>query len=362
MEQVDIGAAGGCELEAVRPLRRSRHARDRTWKNRAKVSACTSALFPWEAVLGHLGSHPRSLILLQMVNRHLRQLLATDHPFWQRIYARNFFVKSYLAKRVRDPQFPQLQLWKLSTNDVAYYTGGLHVDKGVPATDLPPKEALTAYIRKWFALKHGTRCGLCGCRFRHDVYWSLGKRVCRLCVADNVVSAHELHATYGLDFSLIAKDVARRVFYFTATPAPKEDRVPATRLGAGDAHARAAQYLFWRPHLEKLFDLPERRREQERRRLASCQLAARFRRRWVVQLRAWMERYARKSIDCFLIRLFRNERSRVLFPYKGAATPGGPDWAFPETRPKTRYTAATGEPVVALYRRVWEYEDWCVPE
>ena len=350
-------------MEAVegkaRPLRRNKQARDRTWRNRHKVSACTSALFPWEVVVGHLSRHPRSLILMQMVNRPLRQLLASSHAFWQGVYKRNFFYKAYLTKQVRDPRFPQLKLWKNGPLELAYYIGPLHVDPGVPAVDLPPKEVLTGYIRKWFALKHGTRCGLCGCRYRHDVHWSLGRRVCRLCIAGNVVGASELHGTYGLDYSLISKRVARRVWYFSEAPHPGEDKMPWTAVKAGDA--RAPQLLFWRPHLEAIFDLPACRREQARRRDAAGLLASVVRRSWLFRTRVWLEQHARRSIDCFLVRVNRNERVRCLAPYASfKSATGGPHWAFPEAREHTRYMARTGESVVTLYRRMGDHEDWCV--
>jgi hypothetical protein len=348
--------AGRCTQVSVRALRPSKQARQRTWKNRHKVSACTSAVFPWEVVLGHLRRHTRSLILIQMVNRHLRHLLATDHMFWQRLYVSNFFVKSFLTKRVRDPHFPTLSLWKKSALDVAYYIGSLHVDQN--ATQLPSMEALTAYIRKWFALRHGTRCGLCGCRYRHDVYWSLGMRACKLCVQDNMVSAYELHSNYGLDFACISREIAKKVFYISVVPLPGEDRMPHTALWG--EQAKAAQYLFWRPHLERLYDLPQKRAEQDERRRSAKLLSSAVRRLWLFQKRVWLEKHSRKSIDCYLVRVFRNERIRALFPYKHAIQPGGPDWAFPEARARCRHTAHTNEPVAALFRRVWEHEDWCV--
>ena len=347
----------------MRPLKRRRH-RGRTWSNRNKLSACTSKNFPWEVVMGFVQSHPRSLILMQMVSKGLRQQIATDHLFWQRIYAKNFFIKSYLCRSVKDPSLPDLSLWKVELTGLARYLGGLHIDRDADAAQLPAMDTLTAYIRKWHRLENGTRCGMCGCRFRHDVYWSLGMRVCRLCMAQNSVSAYEMFHEYGLEYMEVAAKARNRVFYYNLTISPTEDRVSFCGVHPSDFQCRTYNYMFWRPHLAVCYDLPALRNEQRERRRAGALLSAVARRPWVVAQRLRLGQHARCSIDCFVTAVYRNERRRCGHRYGKASLasrPSGSDWAFPEPRSVPRYTARTGKSLKGLARALWANEDSCVP-
>ena len=78
---------------------------------------------------------------------------------------------------------------------------------------LPPtfNDFFTSNVRR------ATRCSMCGCRYRHEPYWSLRMRVCRLCMEANTVSSEELCFKYWVDYSdLILKAVnllRRRQFW-----------------------------------------------------------------------------------------------------------------------------------------------------
>lgn len=211
----------------MRPLKRQR-GRDRKWAMRPKVSACTSVDFPWEVVMGFVRGRARSVILMQMVSKGVRQTLLSDHLFWQRLFARDFHVKAYLYQRVRDPRFPELRLWKADLTSLARYIGPLHIYASAKEEQLPPKEALTSYICKWFALQYGPRCGVCGCRHRHEPYWSLGMRVCRLCMAGNSLSAYEMSRDYALEYTAVASKARHRIWYYSVAAGLGEDRVPFT--------------------------------------------------------------------------------------------------------------------------------------
>lgn len=346
----------------MRPLKR-RRGRDRKWAARHKVSACTAVNFPWEVVMGFVSDHSRSVILMQMVSKGLRQTLLSDHFFWQRLYSRDFHVKAYLCQRVRDPRFPELKLWKVDLTSLARYIGPLHVDANSKEEILPPKEALTAYIRKWFALQHGPRCGVCGCRHRHEPYWSLGMRVCKLCMAENSLSAYEMSRDYGLEYTEVAARARHRIWYYSIPMGLGEDRVPFHSVHPSHFRAHTQTYMFWRPHLALHYNLPALKSSQRERRRAAEFLVARVRRKWLERVRVDLALHSRCSIDWFLIAAFRNEKTLLADPYRKPGMVGkafGMDWAFPEQRKASRHTALTGESVEVVVGRLCTNEDSCV--
>ena len=146
------------------------------------------------------------------------------------------------------------------TNFAWYETGIKEEDKGV----------FNQYARKVVALQHIGRCGVCGGRRnRHRPFWSLGMRVCVLCLRENLVSGRALSRDHntslkeliqvdGEDTALI-RACELRVFYFMSytTPRLREDLTlnPIDFMGT-----RSIQLaFFWRPHLGKLIDLEGRR-------------------------------------------------------------------------------------------------------
>ena len=110
-----------------------------------------------------------------MVSKGLRQQITTDHLFWQRIYAKNFVIKSYLCRSVKDSSLPDLSLWKVELTGLARYLGGLHIDLDANAAELPAMDILTAYILEWHRLENGVCCWMCRCLFRHDASTPTGR-------------------------------------------------------------------------------------------------------------------------------------------------------------------------------------------
>ncbi len=342
---------------SARRVRRRSPARDRSWQRRHKVPSCLSKDFPWEVVLRFLQDHPRSLILLQMVDRNLRSVLSTDHLLWARIYKRHFYYKAFMSVRVRDPRFPALSLYKEGLTGVPHHTGGVPGDAD-PACNTPEfRERFTAYARQWYALYYGTRCGVCGCRWRHDVYWALRMRVCKLCMAQNSISDSELFDRYGLAYSEIHSAIKGRVFYYQLACTATEDRMAHHTARPSDLRDRRTQHMFWLPHLSALFDLESHRRAQEGRRAAAAVLCGYVRKAWVFRLRVTLS--GLKSIDCLLLEAYRNEKRRLLVQV--SAPKGGPEWAFPDPRSsRSRHAWRTGETDHAFFRRFYEFSDYCV--
>ena len=64
--------------EEVVPMRKRPRPRDRAWQRRPKVGSAISGNFPWEIVLKFLTNHPRSLIILQLVDSVLITLYRNE--------------------------------------------------------------------------------------------------------------------------------------------------------------------------------------------------------------------------------------------------------------------------------------------
>jgi hypothetical protein len=312
---------------------------------------------------------PRSLVLLQMVDRNLRGLLAREEMIWNRVYRRYLMgLSAYLGAKV---ETPWLSLYKSGLTGIPKHMGRIRTD--VDGASLPPEfdKAFSDYVRKAFALKCVDRCGMCGCRHRHDPYWSLGMRVCQLCMAENTISSWELVNTYGVHYYDIMRDITGKVFYFS-TPLNTKQHNVSFLSAQGHWHlgnTKATLVMFWRPHLSKLLDLPALYQEQKRRRAGVELLCAVLRRARVYGLRRDQAKHPLRSPDCLVTRLFAEERKRTFSPYTGRwdvgsahVNPGDGTWAFWE-RPvcgKSRHSHRHGEHIQALAAHLAKWEDVAV--
>lgn len=344
----------------MEPKRRNR---GRQWRNRPKVSSNLSKDFPWEVVLRFLKDHARSLILLQMVDKNLNHLITTDHALWLKVFRQEIKSHAYCTRSIKDPAYPGLKLWKPHLTGLPVYSGPLPGD--VDDASLKPgfQAEFSSYVRRAFALKHGTRCGLCGCRYRHDPYWSLRMRVCRLCMENNSITGVQLRRKYGVDFSeLLVRHPGRFFFYSCGGNMGGDDRL--SFHGMSRADMQNPVYVFWMPHLRRLLDFGEMYQRQLRRRRAGVVLSSAVRRRWVVaQQHLFVTRKASHSIDCLVMALLRNEKKRSEKAYGIYVTAGGPTWAFPEhPRGNFKITARTGTSIASYFRTVSEFEDYVVAD
>jgi hypothetical protein len=123
-------------------------------------------------------------------------------------------------------------------------------------------------------------CGYCGSRTDLVRVWGLGRRACSACLKHNLVSAAALLAEYGFDYSARMAELAGRVFFFRI----RDSRFVFHHLSHNPVdftpQAKACQRshtFFWRPHLEKIVDLPALKREHRdrARAIAPIQAAAR---------------------------------------------------------------------------------------
>ena len=352
-------------------MKRRKPPRTREWKRRDKVSACTSALFPWETVFQILFTKsPRSLVLLQMVCRSLRATLAVEEMLWIRVFKRFVFTTAYNSVKVPSPEYPGLTLYKPVLVGVPVHMGRIRTDPD--GVSLPPEfdASFCAYVRKAFALMSVDRCGLCGCRHRHEVYWSLGMRVCQLCMAENTISNWELVDKYGVHYYDIVRDISGKVFYFSMQTTLGESRLSFHAAMDFQVMGKKSVVMFWRPHLEKLLDLPVLYQEQKQRKVSAVLLCAILRRLRVYSLRREHAKHPLRSPDCLVLRLFGEERRRACCPYMSKwrspnaayIHPGDGSWAFWETPVcgKTRHHRRHGEWKEALATHLHKWEDTVV--
>lgn len=354
-------------LLPARSLCLKKRSKGREWKAKSKVSANISKDFPWEIILSFLKRHARSLILLPMVDKNLRGIITSDHQLWIGIFKSKINQLSTCIQEIKDPLYTGMRLWKAHLNGIPVYNGVL---PGDPSDYLLPptfNDLFTSYVRRAFALMHGTRCGMCGCRYRHEPYWSLRMRVCRLCMEANTVSSEELCFKYGVDYSDLILKAANKVFYFIAVNSGKDDRVGmhyhhSTKwLSAEFHHNRNYLHLFWVPHLRNLLDIPALYQQQKKRKEAAVILSTALQRSYILQQRHIYANKKHTTIDCLVLIIRRNERKRLTNPYGLAVIPGGPSWSFPE-RPRcghTKFTARNGKPLPVFYRLIESCSD-CV--
>lgn len=350
------------------PMRPHKMQRGRRWACRDKVSACLVANFPWEIVFKHLMWHPRSLILMQMVDKNLSHAIRSNDALWRSVFRSHVYRTAHAVVEVRQIAYPGLRLYKCGVTGVAVHMGCIRGDPDDHALPFGFDAVFSAYVRKAFALLYGQRCGLCGCRWHHEPYWSLGMRVCRLCVSGNVVSGWELFDTYGVHFYDIIKQIGGRVFYFMQQCGVGQDKTPAFRVRPIDLIQKMSVWVFWRPHLEKCLDLPALYKQQQAKRSAALLLCAVVRRSRVLGLRrefGYYGRHGRRSFDCLMMALYKEERRREVAQDASRLSlstyvPGGGDWAFNGTGRlgRSRHEHFHRESKYVLATALFRHEDW----
>jgi hypothetical protein len=293
-------------------------------------------------------------------------MLMAEDMLWTRVFKRYIYFTAYNCVKVPSGQYPGLNLYKPGLAGIPVHMGKLRTD--ADGASLPPEfdASFNAYTRKAFALKMVDRCGLCGCRHRHEAYWSLGMRVCRLCMAENTVSCWELVDKYGVHFYDIMRDITGKVFYFSLPSLLAQYRLSFHAGQSFQVSDKCDLLMFWRPHLEKVLDLPALYQEQRRRRASAQFLCGVLRRKRVHALRVEHSAHPLRSVDRLVFTLFKEERKRVCAPYVSKwanpgpyARPGDGSWAFWETpvSGKTRHRLRHGEDPSGLSMHINKWED-----
>jgi hypothetical protein len=348
----------------TRPMEPKKRIKDRQWKHRPKVSSRLSKDFPWEVVLRFLKDHARSLIILQMVDKNLNNLISIDNKLWLYIFNREIKNTAYCIRTIKDPIYPTMRLWKSHLHGLPVYLGPLRGDSDDACLGFAFDACFSSYVRRVYALKHGTKCGICGCRYRHEVYWSLRMRVCRLCMEGNTISGEALSRKYGVDYSDMLINHKGKFFFYTGNVTGSDDRVSVNHMTSAELNVRNTTYMFWLPHLRTFLDLPALCQKQKDRRNAAVVLSNAVKRRWTTfQRNIFGTKKSNYSVDCLVIALYRNEKKRFTHPYGVTVPVGGPSWSFPDCTTKygrpNKFIARNGENLSFFYRLLGDFED-CV--
>jgi hypothetical protein len=283
--------------------------------------------FPWEAVLQYLGDSPHTLLISQMTCRTFRGLLIDNHAFWRKYYYTHLHKVSHARSKVKSVKYAELSLYKEDVWGVPVHMGLVHGDAKFDPSKFQ-EATFTSFVRKSFALTMGRRCGLCGCRYRHVPVWSLGMRVCRLCVSDNVISCWDLFDKYGLSYSKIFSMLKGSVFYFQTNATTSNQFLRFHGVRKCDYMKHRSMWMFWVPHLQKHLNLPALYAAQIERKKSASLLCAVVARAWVTSQRILYAKHSKISIDWMVNDMYQNEANRKASSYgclRFMMDPGGPN-------------------------------------
>ena len=178
---------------------------------------------------------------------------------------------------------------------------------------MPAPDVMETY-KKVARLQSLQRCGMCGTTSHPtQPFWTLGRRVCRYCMQENLVShtvlaerywvtvcdsykMSERHAATPRIHTNFVDAIAGHVFYMREYGTSRQ-RLEYTcdRLDYVQPRQRAAAvtWLFWRPHLEKLMDMGALEREAQGKHRAAERVRAVVRR--ALTLRTLARTHTRKD-------------------------------------------------------------------
>lgn len=358
---------------ALMPLKKRNRPDIRHWPRKKKVGSNISKEFPWEVIIWHLAKSAggvHALVMLQMVDKNVRAVVAADHLLWTHVYKQFVYKRKvpFMMRTVQDPRFPSMLLQISSPGDLPLHSGLIPGD-ALYADSPARNEEFSRYVRKIVALKFGRHCGMCGARHRHQPYWQLGMRVCTLCFAHNSISAGRLFRDYGVHFADVIAKRHERVFYFQIAPGEKSAKISGAdqkcmwELREFSYHH--GSFMAWLPHVKEEMLLDLRREEMPGRKEAAQRLSSALRRRWLLALRQRTADRKRPSVDGMLLAMGENEKKRLMQPYGGARRETvhamGFSWAQPwhQTRnnDSSRVRVVTGVSAEVIHKRL---EAWPV--
>ena len=206
-------------------------------------------------------SSPRHIFIVLKASKGLRKYLTDD--WWKTFWERH---RLFLTNKHEGRSIPY-RFWYLRPNAFS---------------SLRP--AQYSHILR---LCYGLRCEVCHCRFHHHVNQHLKKRICTQCKQDNFISNRVLYFRYGLNASEIVSEFGHLLCYtglhsYSRTNELFEmsrqeiDMEVLHNATKNSKHTRSLMF-FWKPDLERIFDLERERKRQITRVNAAKLLSARVR-------------------------------------------------------------------------------------
>ncbi len=267
------GAAQGENPVALMQAKRARKAP-------AKRAGCSRSSIPKEVfkmLVENLGMNQASLMRFSAVCVDARDAVLRNHKLWYEI-----------CRRQQTSHFSRLNTYNrfgpavVRNIPMAPYPNFKCIDSGMFDTERPPyvwnlKRSEWPHLRNSretgeftqeeigkfaaFQIQHarltyGGCCGMCGNRHRHLPVWGLKTRVCSGCLKKNLISSVSLMHEYDFDFSKHTRQIQGKVYFFRYDFSAR-----FAALNLTDNPLDFTQILpkgivfFWRPHLERLFDL-----------------------------------------------------------------------------------------------------------
>lgn len=214
-----------------------------------------------------------SIILMSMVNRAFYKEIIYNFDLWFKLFMkkRQRFLPNnvYQIRQIPLNLFPEHFM-----NSVENY------------------ERARRHYRRIVILSHIRRCSKCGKKtHQFKNFYSMGLHLCDMCVRENFVSQRVLYEKYGL--MLISKistsNFAARVLgkaYWVTTRMSSAERMEWSYEQLDRTGPKQTMFFFWRPHLERIFNLPRRERQYKRRFMAAQVIKAVVRRCVVQQIKS----------------------------------------------------------------------------
>jgi len=186
----------------------------------------------WAAVALHLASNPRKVFMLVCAVRGLDWWLGTE--WWSKYWAKH---QEYIRHRGWTPHwFLRYRAWR----------------------HLRPVQ-----YRPLLRLVYSLRCDFCGCRFHHGINHHLMVRICTTCSQDRFVSNAVLYVRYGISTAKLLEEWGAFVSYRpVGTYRTVRELKPYTRDAIDLEACNNKRVFFWRPDVDRLYDLSRCEAEQ----------------------------------------------------------------------------------------------------
>lgn len=176
----------------------------------------------WGQVATHLYENPRKAFMLLCAVKGLQ----INDTYWQKLWAKN--VANCKRKK-----------WK------QHFLLTYEVNR---------PELCKVVLR----LVYGMFCSQCGCRFHHTIFEPYKMRVCKECLREKHISNAVLWHDYGIALEEISLHFRNHVRYLGVRQWSLKD-IKRYSTSERDIKSIGKLVFFWKPDIERLFDLVSRR-------------------------------------------------------------------------------------------------------
>lgn len=154
-------------------------------------------------------------------------------------------------------------------------------------------------------LVYGMFCNSCGCRYHHSIFESYRTRLCHNCLREKHISNNVLFLKHGIKLEEIIP-IRYFIRHLSMTTYVKPEKVGLLSSNELDLNfvTKKTMIFFWKPDIERFFDLEERKRLLAQHLGAINKLKAHFKLLYVCSLKS------RHLVE----KLLDNEIKRIIRP------------------------------------------------